>query len=329
MSMMAERAMGAAQRRRERQLRAFHRHEQLTVRMALATALHHSAQRVEVPREVEEHEAYVGPRAQKTPPTGMRPASLAEPRGDVVLVQRHTVEQLADGAPRLPTLGVPVPQMVGHPVAVLARFDLPIPEQVIEVPKISCSPRFSRTVLRSLRMAEQLVGLQGYSWWLVGTDHQHGETAGDHRQPRAVYKYWARLRISLRSLVSGSHLFRGSCLRSTCVGFLGDSFRTRRIQRFLVRQWIHVIASLRCFCTRILRSILVLLSCLCLPRRVSRSCRQRHWYAWLVVLVSTHFALCSLLLFPLRFLLAVACTRLVLLVTLHLALCPLPWSAGP
>ena len=32
-------------------------------------------------------------------------------------------------------------------------------------------------------------------------------------------------------------------------------------------------------CTRILRSILVLLSCLCLPRRVPRSCRQRHWYA--------------------------------------------------
>ena len=32
------------------------------------------------------------------------------------------------------------------------------------------------------------------------------------------------------------------------------------------------------FCTRILRSILVLLSCLCLPRRVPRSCRQRHWY---------------------------------------------------
>ena len=81
MSMMAERVMGAAQRRRERQLRAFHRHEVLSVKMALATGLHHSAQRVEVPREVEEHETYVGPRAQKTPPPGMRPASLAEPRG--------------------------------------------------------------------------------------------------------------------------------------------------------------------------------------------------------------------------------------------------------
>ena len=46
---------GASKRRRDRQLRAFHRHEQLTVRMELATAIHHSAQRpktvVEVPRE--------------------------------------------------------------------------------------------------------------------------------------------------------------------------------------------------------------------------------------------------------------------------------------
>ena len=35
---------GAAQRRRGRQLRAFHRHVQLAVKMALATAHHHSAQ---------------------------------------------------------------------------------------------------------------------------------------------------------------------------------------------------------------------------------------------------------------------------------------------
>ena len=98
---------------------------------------HHSAQRVEEPREGVEGDH--------------------EPRGDVVQVQRHIVEQLADGAPRLPTLDVPVPQMVDQPVALLARFDLPVPEQVIEVPKISCPPRFSRTALRSPRKAEQLV----------------------------------------------------------------------------------------------------------------------------------------------------------------------------
>ena len=37
---------GAARRRRGRQVRAWHRHERLTVAMELATALHHSAQRV-------------------------------------------------------------------------------------------------------------------------------------------------------------------------------------------------------------------------------------------------------------------------------------------
>ena len=63
------------------------------------------------------------PWRQKPPPPGTRPASLAEPRGDVVQVQRHTAEQLADGAPRLPTLDVPVPQIVDQLVAVLARFD--------------------------------------------------------------------------------------------------------------------------------------------------------------------------------------------------------------
>ena len=83
---------GAAFRRRQRQLRAFHRHEAMSVKLALATALHHSAQRVEVPREVEEYATHVGPRAQKTPPPGMRPASLAEPQGAQERVQQRTME---------------------------------------------------------------------------------------------------------------------------------------------------------------------------------------------------------------------------------------------
>ena len=54
-------------------------------------------------------------------------------------VQRHTVEHLADGAPSLPTLGVPVPQMVDQPVDILkiiAKFLPAVDEQVIDVPKI-------------------------------------------------------------------------------------------------------------------------------------------------------------------------------------------------
>ena len=117
-------------------------------------------------------------------------------------VQRQTVEQLADGAPRLPMLHVPVPQMLDQPVAVLARFDLPIPEQVIEVPKISCPSRFSRAALRSPRMEEQLVEvpvpsvLRSRSWhrsWTlpaargIGSQHWMGGTRGVwrvHSTPR-------------------------------------------------------------------------------------------------------------------------------------------------
>ena len=49
----------------------------------------------------------------------------------------------------------------------------------------------------------------------------------------------------------------------------------------------------------------------------------------LVLLVSTHFAPCSLLLFPLRFFLAVASTRLVLLVTMYFALCSISLVGRP
>ena len=156
-------ASGAAKRRRERRLRSWWRHEAQSVQAAVVSALHHSRDvgpaKNEALRgqkkttEVEEAglETHSGLRAPTPLPPGMRPASLAEP-GAQERVQRHTVEHLADGAPGLPMLDVPAPQMVDQPVAVLARFDLPIPEQVIEVPR-----RFSRTALRSLRMAEQLV----------------------------------------------------------------------------------------------------------------------------------------------------------------------------
>ena len=50
---MAGLAGGAARRRRERQLRSFLRHEELSVKMAPTRALHHSVQRVEAPSERE------------------------------------------------------------------------------------------------------------------------------------------------------------------------------------------------------------------------------------------------------------------------------------
>ena len=54
--------MSAAQRRRQRRLRSMLRHEQQTVRMALAAALHHSAG----PKEKVEMQQNGAPRGQKT-----------------------------------------------------------------------------------------------------------------------------------------------------------------------------------------------------------------------------------------------------------------------
>ena len=146
MSLHVDGACGAAMRRRQRRLRAQLRHEQQTVAMVLATVGHHSfgptayaAPRGQTTgtsaREGEVRELHHGLRAQERPLPGTRPAGLAEPRGDVVQVQRHVV----GGAPSLPTLVVPVPQMVDQPVDILeiiAKLSPPVVEQVIDVPKI-------------------------------------------------------------------------------------------------------------------------------------------------------------------------------------------------
>ena len=143
------------------------RHERMSVAMAPAAATHHSAQRGEW-RDLNE-----APRGQRTASAeatndalrsqttsvagdteffslyeeelgGTRPDRLYEvrPQGRV---QRHTVEQIVESPQVVPSLDVPVPQT--------------IPEQAIEVPKISstpCPPR-RRRVRFAEQMAEQLV----------------------------------------------------------------------------------------------------------------------------------------------------------------------------
>ena len=109
---------GAARRRRERRLRSMLRHEQQTVRMALAAALHHSAgpkEKVEMQqngalrgqktaaRAGEEvvHDAHDALRGQKTPPPGVRPGSLAEPG------PQRSDRSLRRSSGQTPLLGVP------------------------------------------------------------------------------------------------------------------------------------------------------------------------------------------------------------------------------
>ena len=140
-------AATSARRRRERQLRSFLRHEELSVKMVLARALHHSAQRVEVPREVEEQVLHAGPRAQKTPPPGMRPASLAEPQGPQERFLQRTVEEFVDLAPMVQILDAPVPQVVEQLADVLVRVDELVKKQEEEEEEVR---RWRRTPMNQL-----------------------------------------------------------------------------------------------------------------------------------------------------------------------------------
>ena len=160
------------------------RHEQQSIRMALATALHHSSGKVHAEygalrglktatRAGEEwhRDEYEAPRRQKPlppqpelfqlfeeEPGGLRPTGLVEPPGPQERVPRHTVEQMADVAPMVQILDAPVPQMVEHVVDVLKTFDRGLAEQVIEVPKVTLQDVVpQRAVLLVPQLAEQLV----------------------------------------------------------------------------------------------------------------------------------------------------------------------------
>ena len=152
----------AARRRRERRLRSWLRHERMTVRMELAAALHHSSFRGAG------SETYDAPRSQRTANSredsvyfdlfdedteGARPDRLVGVRPQE-RDQRRTVEQIVDSPPVVPSLDVPVPQRENQLVEACRHLDLPIPEQAIEVPKISSTPRPPR---RRVRFAEQTV----------------------------------------------------------------------------------------------------------------------------------------------------------------------------
>ena len=69
------------------------------------------------------------------------------------------MEQLADVVPMVQILDTPVPQMVEQLPDVLRFFDtlLPVPEQVIEVPKILLDDVPVRTSVRDTQLVEQLV----------------------------------------------------------------------------------------------------------------------------------------------------------------------------
>ena len=134
--------------------------------MALVENLHHSANRTVLPmkEEVEQHHA---PRGQKPAREGrgtqylfvggvIVPEPVAEPQLHA-RVQRHTVEQRSEHTPYVQILDAPVPQVVDFVLDVFRALDSSIAEQVIEVPKLSCSSCPSRSPCLEPQMAEQMV----------------------------------------------------------------------------------------------------------------------------------------------------------------------------
>ena len=216
---------------------------------------------------------------------GSRPDRLSAVSGPQERVQRHTVEQMADGAPVLPMLEAPVPLMVEQLVEVLKILDnsLPDVEQVIEVPKIFSDVIPSRSSVSEPQLAEQLVevptlvspslpvdekeedtivavvcdamgrtwfqvsGPRGRWWLLSGTQHTQwnhpkGYTTRPGRDTNTGRRddgwFYGPLYLAVTCSVRR--------LRSTCVVFSRRRLlECVRFQRFSVRQWIHVAASLR------------------------------------------------------------------------------------
>ena len=170
MSVHDDHGAGAAKRRRDRRLRMHWRHEQLTLRMALAAALHHS--RGVGPVTCNALRSQRTARAEATNNTlwsqmtsvgsssrcareelgGTRPDRLIEVRPQE-RDQWCTVVQIVDSPQVVPSLDVPAPQMENQLVEVCRQLDMLIPEQAIEVRKTSSSSRHSRR--RRVRFAQQ------------------------------------------------------------------------------------------------------------------------------------------------------------------------------
>ena len=156
---------GSARRRRERRLRSMLRHERMSVAMALAEKLHHSAYRsVPLKEELVEHEKYDAPtgpedsqRAGRPRTTRRRPVwpgtrrssrctmrktpcgvrgrpVLVEPRGPQERIQRHTAEP--DSSPSCPCR-CSISTLLCRRRWTNWWTDNSVPEQVIDVPKIS------------------------------------------------------------------------------------------------------------------------------------------------------------------------------------------------
>ena len=155
----------AAARRRQRRHRQFVRQERLSAAVALAESQHHTSRgqwMARGTRSTTRHDdrspllprRSSGCTTRRTPPE-----SVTDPRPQEQ-VQRHTVEHIVNSvrfAPMVRILDAPVPQMVEQLPDIMRFFDtlMPVPEQVIDVPKIFPHDVPMRTAVRDTQLAEQ------------------------------------------------------------------------------------------------------------------------------------------------------------------------------
>ena len=242
MDLSEQPVVGAAQRRRERRLRSWLRHERMTVAMALAESTHHSSRGQKTARAgVWGHELNYTATIRKPPtpqpelfslydeePGRSRPDRMPTLSGPQERDLRRTVQQIVD-VPLVPLLDDPVPQMVEQLPDVLRFFDLllPVPEQVIEVPKILLGDVPVRSVLRDPQLVEQLVEVPtvvSYSslqrTWSIPLTFQFLVVEGDSQ----VFKVFFPDRVQQRR----------SCLRNAVLSGLWSRSLTFLVEVFKV-----------------------------------------------------------------------------------------------
>ena len=146
------------------------RHERMTVAMALAEFSHHFSRGQMMARAgVWGHEQNCTAKVRKLPtlqpelfsleeePGGGLQAPLSDVAGRQDMVVRHVMDDLGSICPFVQILDLPVPQTVDNVTDALRILVRPMAEQVIEVPKISCSSCPSRSRVPEPQSAEQLV----------------------------------------------------------------------------------------------------------------------------------------------------------------------------
>ena len=167
---------------------------------------------------------------------GARPDRLADVRPQE-RDKRHTVEQNVDTALIVPSLDVLVPQMDNQLVEVCRHLDVHIPEQVIEVPKISSPSRHCRRRVRFAgQTAEQLVEVPtiiSYSSLLQRTVEQNVDipVLGRGGAP-SVFKVFLPDRDQQHSLLLRNAVLSGLWSRSLILVCLVASFKIFAQSRF-------------------------------------------------------------------------------------------------